>query len=85
MIMVWLLAGRAAPGQQQRDGAGAADRQGGVGRLELGEVLGVPGRWHSRDLLVEAGQARDVLGDDADRDEVHGDLLGLRICSFLAG
>jgi hypothetical protein len=27
-------------------------------------------------FLVQAGQARDVAGDDAGRDEVHGDLPG---------
>jgi hypothetical protein len=27
-------------------------------------------------LLAEAGQARDVAGDDASRDEVRGDLPG---------
>jgi len=44
-----VVAGRAGgAGREQRDSAGAADRQGGAGRLELGEVLGVPGRWHSR-------------------------------------
>jgi hypothetical protein len=29
-----------------------------------------------RCLVVQAGQARDVAGDDAGRDEVHGDLPG---------
>jgi hypothetical protein len=38
MITVWLLAGRAAAGCEQRDGAGAADREGGAGGLDLGEV-----------------------------------------------
>jgi hypothetical protein len=33
---------------------------------------------HCGGFLVEVGQARDVAGDDADRDEVHGDLLAVR-------
>src|SRR5258707_863086 len=67
-------------GREQRDGAGAADREGGAGGPELGEVLGGPVRLHSRGFLVEGDEARDVAGDDADRDEVHGDLLGLWSC-----
>jgi hypothetical protein len=31
---------------------------------------------HSAGFLAAAGQARDIAGDDADRDEGHGDLLG---------
>jgi hypothetical protein len=31
---------------------------------------------HSGGFLTGAGQARDVAGGDADRDEVHGDLPG---------
>jgi len=34
---------------------------------------------HSGGFLAAAGQARDVAGDDADRDEVHGDLPGSAI------
>ncbi len=72
------VVGRAGgAGREQRDGAGAADRQGGVGGPELGEVLAVPGRPHSGGVLAETGQARDVIGDDVDRDEVCV-LLGLR-------
>ena len=48
------VVGRAGgAGREQRDGAGAADRQGGVGGPELGEVLGVPGRPHSGGLLAD--------------------------------
>jgi hypothetical protein len=31
---------------------------------------------HSGGFLAAAGQARDVAGDDAGRDEAHGDLPG---------
>ena len=76
MMTLRLSAGRAAPGREQRDGAGAADREGGRGGPELGEVLVGPGRLHAGGALVEVDEAGDVAGDDADRDEVHGALLG---------
>jgi hypothetical protein len=31
---------------------------------------------HCGGFLAEAGQARDVAGDDGDQDDVHRDLLG---------
>jgi hypothetical protein len=77
-MMTVRVAGQAAPKGGQRDGAGAADRQGGAGSPELGEVLTEPAGRHCGGFLVEAGQARDVAGDDADREEVHGDLLAVR-------
>jgi len=61
-------------GRERRDGAGAADREGGAGGPELGEVLVGSAHLRSCGSLVEVGEAGDVTPDDADRDEVHGDL-----------
>jgi DHA1 family inner membrane transport protein len=63
------------PGSEQRDSAGAGDRESGRADAELGEVLVRPVRLDARRALVESGQPGDVVGDDADRDEFHGDLL----------
>src|SRR6202011_4445228 len=62
-------------GREQRNGAGAGDREGGGTGRELSEVLVRPARLHAGGALVEPGQAGDVVGDDTDRDEIHGDLL----------
>jgi hypothetical protein len=61
-----VIAGRPGyAGREQRDGAGAADREGGAGGPDLGEVLGASGRLHFRGFLIEAGEPTDVTGDDA--------------------
>src|ERR1017187_4271455 len=60
--------------REQRNGAGAGDREGGGGGSELSEVLVRPARLPAGGALVEPGQAGGVVGDDADRDEIHGDL-----------
>src|ERR1700690_2749300 len=70
-----VVVGRArGAGREQRDGAGAADRERCAGGPDLGEVLAGTARLYSRGFLVEVGEAGDVAGDDADRDEVHSDL-----------
>src|ERR1700722_10527071 len=60
---------------EQRNGAGAGDRESGGADGELGEVLVRPGRLDASGALVEPGKPGDVVSDDADRDEFHRDLL----------
>jgi PAS domain S-box-containing protein len=61
-----VVSGAGDAGPEQRHSPGAADRQGRARGGDLSEVLGGPGGGHSRGALVEADEALDVAGDNAD-------------------
>ena len=75
MMTVLLSAGRAAPGANSGTVRVLAIARVAEPVRELSEVLVRPLRRYAGGVLVEPGQAGDVVGDDADRDEIHGDLL----------
>ena len=75
MMTVWLSAGRAAPGANSGTVrvlaiARVAELVVSSAKFSFGQLAG-----HAGGALVEPGQPGDVVGDDADRDEIHGDLL----------
>ena len=56
---------------EQHQGARAADRQRAGRCREFREVLRVDRHRHAGDLAVEAHEALNIRGYDADRDEIH--------------
>src|SRR5271166_5334605 len=60
MITLWLLAGRAAPGANSGTARVLPIARVARGGLDLGEVLGGPGRLHSLGFLIEADKPADV-------------------------